>query len=55
MYLRNVLNTLARDRKFNAFVELPDRSEFPEYYSGPRRVAVPVSIDTMHDKNDQGL
>jgi hypothetical protein len=51
MYLRNVLNTLERDRKFKEFVELPNEEELPEYYE---EIAEPVSLETMHDANDDG-
>lgn len=51
MYLRTVLNTLERDRKFKEFVELPNREELPEYYV---EIKNPTSLETMHEANDDG-
>ena len=51
MYLRTVLNTLERDRKFKEFVELPSKAELPLYY---KVISEPVSLEIMQDANDSG-
>lgn len=45
MYLRRVLNTLERTRKFKEFLELPSSEDFPDYYEV---IEKPVSLSAMY-------